>query len=66
MAGLPVGTGRLAAMVLGGSAEERIALNHDWLWRAARVALDRRLAHGGGHTGWSRSWVACGPAAASR
>ncbi|MFA5203165.1 MAG: glycoside hydrolase family 95 protein [Lentisphaeria bacterium] len=33
MAGLPVGTGRLAAMVLGGPAEERIALNHEWLWR---------------------------------
>lgn len=29
------------------------------LWRAAEVALDRRLAAGGGHTGWSRSWVAC-------
>lgn len=24
---------------------------------AARVSLERRLAHGGGHTGWSRSWV---------
>ncbi|OGG52297.1 MAG: hypothetical protein A3F84_28985 [Candidatus Handelsmanbacteria bacterium RIFCSPLOWO2_12_FULL_64_10] len=29
------------------------------LWRAARVSLERRLAHQGGHTGWSRSWVAC-------
>lgn len=29
------------------------------LWRAAEVALERRLAAGGGHTGWSRSWVAC-------
>lgn len=25
---------------------------------AARTSLERRLAHGGGHTGWSRSWVA--------
>ncbi|MGB3328077.1 MAG: glycoside hydrolase N-terminal domain-containing protein [Thermomicrobiales bacterium] len=25
---------------------------------ASRISLDRRLAHGGGHTGWSRSWVA--------
>lgn len=25
---------------------------------AARASLERRLAHGGGHTGWSRSWVA--------
>jgi alpha-L-fucosidase 2 len=31
--GLPVGSGRLAAMVMGTSAEERIALNHEWLWR---------------------------------
>jgi len=28
-------------------------------YRAARVSLERRLAAGGGHTGWSRSWVAC-------
>jgi len=28
--------------------------------RAACVkSLDARLSHGGGHTGWSRSWVAC-------
>ncbi|MEE3257859.1 MAG: glycoside hydrolase N-terminal domain-containing protein [Candidatus Latescibacterota bacterium] len=29
------------------------------LWRAARISLERRLAHEGGHTGWSRSWTAC-------
>ena len=29
---------------------------HD-LARAARVSLERRLAHGGGHTGWSRAWL---------
>ncbi|MGB3305364.1 MAG: glycoside hydrolase family 95 protein [Thermomicrobiales bacterium] len=28
------------------------------LFAAARTSLERRLAHGGGHTGWSRSWVA--------
>ncbi|MBN1349299.1 glycoside hydrolase family 95 protein [candidate division KSB1 bacterium] len=33
MNGLPIGTGRLAAMVLGDPCEERIALNHEWLWR---------------------------------
>lgn len=27
------------------------------LARAARVTLDRRLASGGGHTGWSRAWI---------
>jgi alpha-L-fucosidase 2 len=26
-------------------------------WRAARVSLERRLAAGGGHTGWSRAWT---------
>ncbi|MCP4640385.1 MAG: glycoside hydrolase family 95 protein, partial [bacterium] len=26
---------------------------------AARVSLERRLAHGGGHTGWSRAWMIC-------
>ena len=29
------------------------------LWQAARVSLERRLAAGGGHTGWSRAWTAC-------
>ena len=33
MSGLPIGTGRLAAMVLGLPEKERIALNHEWLWR---------------------------------
>ncbi len=27
------------------------------LARAARATIDRRLAHGGGHTGWSRAWI---------
>lgn len=27
------------------------------LAKAARVTLDRRLANGGGHTGWSRAWI---------
>ena len=27
-------------------------------WRtAARATIERRLAHGGGHTGWSRAWI---------
>ncbi|MFL6446620.1 MAG: glycosyl hydrolase family 95 catalytic domain-containing protein [Bryobacteraceae bacterium] len=28
-------------------------------YKAARVALERRLASGGGGTGWSRAWVVC-------
>jgi alpha-L-fucosidase 2 len=27
------------------------------LARAARATLERRLQHGGGHTGWSRAWI---------
>jgi alpha-L-fucosidase 2 len=27
------------------------------LAKAARTSLERRLAHGGGHTGWSRAWI---------
>ena len=28
-------------------------------FKAARKSLDYRLAHAGGHTGWSRAWAAC-------
>jgi alpha-L-fucosidase 2 len=27
------------------------------LAQAVRTTLDRRLSHGGGHTGWSRAWI---------
>ena len=27
------------------------------LAKAARATLERRIAHGGGHTGWSRAWI---------
>src|SRR5690625_4541550 len=27
------------------------------LAKAAKVTLERRLKHGGGHTGWSRAWI---------
>jgi alpha-L-fucosidase 2 len=29
------------------------------LARAARASLERRLAHGGAYTGWSRAWAIC-------
>ena len=29
------------------------------LFAAARASLERRLAHFGGHTGWSRAWTIC-------
>ncbi|MGV8136049.1 MAG: hypothetical protein AB2L20_12615 [Mangrovibacterium sp.] len=28
------------------------------LYRAARATIERRLSYGGGHTGWSRAWIA--------
>jgi len=31
--GLPIGNGLIGAMVLGGVEQERLALNHSWLWR---------------------------------
>ncbi len=29
------------------------------LFEAAKVSITRRLAAGGGHTGWSRAWIIC-------
>ena len=43
--GLPIGTGRLAAMVLGYIEEERIALNHEWLWRGKTKYRDIEIQH---------------------
>ena len=28
-------------------------------FQAARATIESRLAHGGGHTGWSRAWIIC-------
>ncbi|OCT11362.1 alpha-L-fucosidase [Paenibacillus pectinilyticus] len=37
---------------------EQITVQHTpALAEAARRTLERRLAHGGGHTGWSRAWI---------
>lgn len=36
MSGLPIGNGHIGAMVLGEPKEQRIALNHQWLWRAKK------------------------------
>ena len=40
--GLPIGTGRLAAMVLGSYKRERIALNHEWLWKGEHRERDNK------------------------
>ena len=45
--GLPIGTGRLAAMVLGTNKRDRLALNHEGLWRGPnrdRDTADRAAA----------------------
>ena len=38
---LPVGNGRLGAMVFGGTAQERIQLNEDTIWAGPPVPEDR-------------------------
>ncbi len=44
--GLPIGTGRLAAMVLGQAGKDRLILNHEWLWRGKyRVRAAEHNAH---------------------
>jgi alpha-L-fucosidase 2 len=35
----------------------QISENTPDLWRAARRALEHRIEHGGGGTGWSRAWL---------
>lgn len=45
MSGLPVGNGHLAAMVLGKPGSERIALNHNRLWRARRRDRKNPVVH---------------------
>jgi len=40
--GLPIGNGRLAGMVMGGIKEERIALNHEWLWKGVHRYRDNK------------------------
>lgn len=44
--GLPIGTGRLAAMVLGGIEEERLALNHEWLNLGFHRSRQPKVRHG--------------------
>ena len=38
--GLPIGTGRLAAMVMGTHKRDRLALNHEWLWKGTHRFRD--------------------------
>ena len=42
---LPLGNGRLGAMIFGGVAEERIVLNESSVWSGSRQDADRADAH---------------------
>lgn len=42
---LPLGNGRLGAMIFGGVAEERIVLNESSMWSGSREDADRAGAH---------------------
>ena len=42
---LPVGNGRLAAMVFGGAAEERLQLNEDTVWAGSPHHNNMPTAH---------------------
>ena len=44
--GLPIGTGRLAAMVLGTFRRERVALNHESLWKGVNRHRDNEVRRG--------------------
>src|SRR5215211_3486908 len=41
---LPIGNGRLGAMIFGGVATERLQLNHDTLWSGAPSDWNNRRA----------------------
>ncbi len=43
--GFPIGNGMLAAMVLGGIETDRLALNHEWLWRGKGRNRDTSPRH---------------------
>lgn len=40
MEGLPIGNGRLAAMIWGDESKDRLSLNHEWLWRGVNKERD--------------------------
>ncbi|MFC1739766.1 glycoside hydrolase N-terminal domain-containing protein, partial [Planctomycetota bacterium] len=45
--GLPVGNGQVGAMVMGTVPQERIGLNHSWLWRDSKLRgrTNPKVAH---------------------
>ena len=51
--GLPIGNGRLAAMVWGDTNADVLTLNHEWLWRGTNRA--RKPAESAQHLEYVRS-----------
>jgi alpha-L-fucosidase 2 len=43
--------------LLGLHPGTQITLDTPDLFQAAKKTIERRMAHGGGHTGWSRAWI---------
>ncbi len=55
MEGLPIGNGRLAAMIWGDEKTDRLTLNHEWLWTGRN--RDRKCEEAAGHLGEVRSYI---------
>ena len=62
---LPVGNGRLGAMVFGGIAEERIVLNESGLWSGSPQDADRPDAWTPSNVGGCHPGIGYAPGAAS-
>lgn len=58
--GLPIGDGRLAAMVVNSADADRFYLNHEWLWRGTEEARDRHADKTAAHLGEVRDLLARG------
>ena len=63
MEGLPIGNGRIAAMVWGESGYDRLTLNHEWLWKGQH--RDRRCEDNAAHLPEVRACIERGRLAGS-
>lgn len=48
---------RHMSQLYGLHPSDQITKNTPELFEAAKKTIERRLSHGGGHTGWSRAWI---------
>lgn len=58
MEGLPIGNGRLAAMIWGDEKTDRLTLNHEWLWTGRNRS--RKCEEAAGHLGEVRGYIESG------